>query len=69
MTLIALPLNVSGPIWVRRLFAALAILCCYTGVVDARTVTLAWDKNPEADVVGYVVYVGTQPGEIGRAHV
>ncbi len=26
------------------------------------SIRLAWDPNPEPDVVGYVVYVGTEPG-------
>jgi hypothetical protein len=28
----------------------------------AATVTLAWDPNPEADIAGYVIFYGTEPG-------
>ena len=39
-------------------------LVCLTSSVAAHaaTLTLAWDRNPEPDIAGYVVYRGTQPG-------
>jgi hypothetical protein len=40
--------------------AALAILSSRTAAAD--TLTLAWDPNPEPEVLGYVVRVGTEPG-------
>ena len=32
------------------------------GVANAATLTLAWNRNPEPDIAGYVVYWGTQSG-------
>jgi FG-GAP-like repeat/Fibronectin type III domain len=32
------------------------------GVANAATLTLAWNRNPEPDIAGYVVQWGTQPG-------
>jgi hypothetical protein len=39
-------------------------LVCLTSSVAAHaaTLTLAWDRNPEPDIAGYVLYWGTQPG-------
>jgi hypothetical protein len=39
---------------------ALAIL--WPSIADAASVTLAWDPNTEADVIGYKVYYDTDPG-------
>ncbi len=42
-------------------------------VVAARSITVAWDPNPEPGVSGYVVYVGSEPGvytgryDVGKA--
>ena len=42
-------------------------------VVAARSITVAWDPNPEPNVSGYVVYVGSEPGvysgryDVGKA--
>ncbi|GKS58349.1 hypothetical protein YTPLAS18_18760 [Nitrospira sp.] len=30
-----------------------------------KAVTLAWDPNPETDIAGYKVYVGTKSGRYG----
>ena len=30
---------------------------------DAATITLAWDRNPETNIGGYVLYYGTGPGQ------
>ena len=32
------------------------------GVANAATLTIAWNRNPEPDIAGYVVHWGTQPG-------
>lgn len=38
------------------------ILLAAPSVVAARSITVAWDPNPEPSVSGYVVYVGREPG-------
>jgi FG-GAP-like repeat/FG-GAP repeat len=39
------------------------LVCLTTSVAaHAATLTLAWDRNPEPDIAGYVLYWGTQPG-------
>ncbi len=38
------------------LWVTLFLLLAFTGQTQAKDITLAWDKNPEADVVGYKVY-------------
>jgi hypothetical protein len=49
------------------------ILLAAPSVVAARSITVAWDPNPEPGVSGYVVYVGSEPGvytgryDVGRA--
>jgi hypothetical protein len=47
--------------WALRLLAFVLVM---TGArsVSAETVTLLWDRSPDANVAGYLVYVGTQPG-------
>ncbi|HEV8218399.1 MAG TPA: Ig-like domain-containing protein, partial [Gemmatimonadaceae bacterium] len=52
-----------GSIARRRLAVAL-LFALVAGVraAAAENISLAWDPNPEPDVVGYRVYVGTQPG-------
>ena len=43
----------------------LAVLCIYTALIvpaRAASITLAWNKNPEPDVVGYRVHFGPQGG-------
>jgi hypothetical protein len=31
-------------------------------LASAGSITVAWDPNPEPDVIGYRVFVGTSPG-------
>jgi hypothetical protein len=46
----------------------LAALCtllstlAFAQAASADTINLAWDPNPEPQVIGYIVHVGTQPG-------
>lgn len=42
------------------LFVASAIVGVPSAM--ARSITVAWDRNQEPDVAGYIVYVGTEPG-------
>lgn len=49
----------------RFLFTMIAVLLC--GRVDAGTVRLAWDPNVEADLAGYIISWGTQPGAYSNA--
>src|SRR5688572_7128618 len=44
--------------------AILAILafCAGTGIARADSLRLAWDRNAEPEVTGYVVYIGNAPG-------
>jgi hypothetical protein len=48
----------------RRLFAAL-LLALSAGVRSAAaadSIPIQWDPNPESEVIGYRVFIGTQPG-------
>ena len=38
------------------------MLCCAATMCAASGITLAWDPNPEPDVTGYVVSMGTNDG-------
>ncbi len=41
----------------------MCLVCLASSVAaHAATVTLAWDRNPEPDIAGYVLYWGSQPG-------
>lgn len=42
--------------YLRHLLLSLGLLLLMFGVAQAKDITLAWDKNPEPDVVGYKVY-------------
>ena len=44
---------------VRRAVLVVAALLALASTAAAGTITLAWDANPEAAVLGYTVYVGT----------
>jgi Fibronectin type III domain len=49
-----------------RFISALALLIFFAvGPVEAATVTLQWDPNPETNVAGYVVSYGTSSGQYG----
>ena len=37
----------------------LVLLCCGSRLGAAATVTLAWDRNPETNIAGYIVSYGT----------
>ena len=41
---------------------AILAFCAGTGIARADSLTLAWDRNAEPEVTGYVVYVGNAPG-------
>jgi hypothetical protein len=43
-------------------FLALGLTLCVTSVLQAQTVTLAWNANTEPDISGYMVLYGTQSG-------
>jgi large repetitive protein len=45
-----------------RVLAALVFLVFSAAELQAATVTLAWDSNPEPDIAGYVISYGTQSG-------
>lgn len=45
----------------KRLIPFLCLICLWLSV-QAGTVKLAWDPNPEPDVIGYNVYRSTQSG-------
>src|SRR5262249_51913502 len=50
---------------VLRSFFTGALLLTATLVataVSAETLTVRWDANPETEVIGYMVYIGTAPG-------
>jgi hypothetical protein len=42
--------------------AAVVCLTFLSSRSHAHTLTLVWDPNPEPEVAGYIVYVGTEPG-------
>src|SRR3954465_11409863 len=47
---------------VSRLSGLVLFLGLWSGVAQAASVTLAWDKSPDASVTGYTVYWGNQSG-------
>ena len=52
-----------------RLLSVVSFACalvCVPARAHAAVVTLAWDPNPEADLAGYIVLFGTQPGRYDR---
>lgn len=52
----------------RCLFAPLfSLTVLLPGTAAADTLTLQWSRNSEADVSGYVVLVGTRPGEYDQS--
>lgn len=52
----------TGVFVARALLAWAAIAVPALAAAQSRTVTLAWDPNPEPDVAGYVVYVSRASG-------
>lgn len=49
-----------------RILGALVVCLLFSLPASAATVTLAWDRNVEPDVVGYQLEIGTQPGVYDR---
>jgi VCBS repeat protein len=47
---------------VRAVAALVVVLLLNAARLEAASVTLAWDANPEPDVTGYMLRYGTQPG-------
>lgn len=53
----------------RRVTYALAFLLTMTArSAAADTLTLMWDRSPDSNVAGYLVYVGTQSGNYANAY-
>lgn len=44
----------------RRLLLSMGLLLLLLGFAEAKDITLAWDKNPEPDVVGYKIYYNAE---------
>ena len=42
--------------------ALVLVLTLVARAAHAQNISLQWDPNPEADVAGYWVYVGNEPG-------
>jgi len=52
------------PLQLRHLLGIGTVLACLSaGTVEGATLTIAWDRNPEPDVTGYVLHYGTSPGQ------
>ena len=52
-----------GHIALRRLaFALMLALVASVRTVAAESLSIEWDPNPEPEVIGYRVFIGTQPG-------
>src|SRR3990172_8865105 len=49
-------------LWPQIAMMAIWVLLGLSVHVSATVSTLAWDPNPEPDVAGYKVHVGTSPG-------
>ena len=58
--------SLTYPVRARALFSTLCLLAG-AGVAEA-SITLAWDSSPDADVVAYRVYVGTESGAYGESY-
>lgn len=56
------PPPVLQPSHFSSLISALLLICSALVVQSAEIVILAWDRNPEPDVIGYRVYFGTTTG-------
>ena len=50
--------------WLTYSFAILLTMTARSAYAD--TLTLLWDPSPDANVAGYLVYVGTQSGVYGK---
>jgi hypothetical protein len=49
--------------WATSAFIFLTTMLGSVPTVSAQELTVTWDPSTDTSVVGYVVYVGTQPGE------
>ena len=52
--------------WVTYALAFLLTMAAQSAAAD--TLTLMWDRSPDSNVAGYLVYVGTQSGSYGNAY-
>jgi hypothetical protein len=52
--------------WVTYALAVLLTMTAQTAAAD--TLTVMWDRSPDSNVAGYLVYVGTQSGVYGTAY-
>src|SRR6185295_467721 len=51
----------------RVLRNLLVVIGCILSVQSAFSVTLAWDRNPEPDIAGYILHSGTNSGHYVNA--
>jgi Fibronectin type III domain/FG-GAP repeat len=59
-----LGVNVQRLGWLARTIGVAVVLSCAAALAaEAGSVTLAWDRNPESNISGYVLYYGNAPGE------
>ena len=54
--------------FIRRALVTFALFAVAPTAAFAANITVAWDANTEADVIGYMVYVGTQPGAAAESY-
>ena len=47
-----------------RVLMLACVSLCVTSVVHAQTVNVAWNANTEPSLAGYVVFYGTQSGDL-----
>lgn len=52
--------------WITYSIAFLLTMTAQSAAAD--TLTLMWDRSPDSNVAGYLVYVGTQSGVYGTAY-
>ena len=52
--------------WITYALAFLLTMAARSAAAD--TLTLMWDRSPDLNVAGYLVYVGTQSGNYGSAY-
>ena len=48
--------------WMGRALCVLVLMVVVTRRVEAGSITLVWDPNPETNIAGYTVYYGTMSG-------
>ncbi len=58
-------LSFFRPLWLRLAAILTVTVLALAGTCQAQTsVEIAWDSNPEADIAGFYVYLGTTPGNL-----